>query len=156
MKFSDKNNFNVLIEECVLEIFEEHKQLNDASLEAGGQLFAHFSDNTISISRATGIRDGDKRSRFFFIPNRLKERIEIKKHFKQNLHYVGDWHTHPQSKPIPSNTDIENITECFRLSKHDLKYFIMIVVGIDKFPNGLSVSLHNSQNSKYLEHFKNY
>ena len=71
MKFSDEKKFNVLIEECVLKVFEEHKQLNSASLEAGGQLFAHFSENTISISRATGIRDGDKRSRFFFIPNQL-------------------------------------------------------------------------------------
>lgn len=95
----------------------------------------------------TGLRDGDKRGRFLFWPNRKKEQNEIKELFGEGYHYVGDWHTHPEAMPTPSNTDLVSVLECYNQSKHDLKYFIMVIVGTDPFPNGLHASIHNTSDS---------
>jgi integrative and conjugative element protein (TIGR02256 family) len=73
-----------------------------------------------------------------------KEQNEIESLHKDGYHYIGDWHTHPESVPTPSNTDLVNILECYNQSKHDLRYFIMVIVGMESFPEGMHVSAHNS------------
>ncbi|MCD8497195.1 MAG: Mov34/MPN/PAD-1 family protein [Alphaproteobacteria bacterium] len=144
MQFTNNADITITFENEVLELFEKHKQLSEKSLEAGGQLFARFNKKEVIISKATGLRDGDKRGRFLFWPNRKKEQNEIKELFGEGYHYVGDWHTHPEIIPTPSKTDLKNIAECYTQSKHDLKYFIMVIIGTDGFPNGMHVSAHNS------------
>lgn len=145
MRFTDNKDIKITFEIEVLELFEKHKQLSENSLEAGGQLFAHFNSKEVIISKATGLRENDKRGRFFFWPNRKKENSEVKALFQKGFHYVGDWHTHPEPVPTPSDTDLKNISECYNKSKHNLQYFIMVVVGTAPFPNGIHVSL-NSKN----------
>ena len=151
MWFTDNADINICFGEEVLELFEQHKQTKKKSLEAGGQLFARLSDKEVLVSKATGLREGDKRGRFLFWPNRKKEQDEIDALHKDGYHYVGDWHTHPESKPTPSNTDLVNILECYSQSKHELKYFIMTIVGTDQFPDSLHVSIHNCYESITLE-----
>lgn len=43
MQFTNNGNIVITFEDEVLELFESHKQLSHDSLEAGGQLFAHFN-----------------------------------------------------------------------------------------------------------------
>lgn len=150
MQFTNNSDINVTFESEVLELFERHKQLSEKSLEAGGQLFARFNATEVVISKATGLRDGDKRGRYLFWPNRKKEQNEIKELFGEGYHYVGDWHTHPEAVPTPSSTDLVNILECYSQSKHDLKYFIMVIVGTAFFPEGLHVSVHSSKSNQSL------
>lgn len=146
MNFTNTKNINLTFTKDVLDLFKSHKQLSIRDLEAGGQLFAYFGDNrNVLISKATGLRPGDKRGRFLFWPNRRRERKEIKDLFAQGYHYVGDWHTHPQRIPTPSEQDIKSAFECYEKSQHNLKHFIMVIVGTDNFPNGISVSIHNSE-----------
>lgn len=142
MKFTNSADIRVIFENEVLELFEQHKQLSQTSLEAGGQLFARFNEKEVVISKATGPRNGDKRGRFLFWPNRKREQNEIKELFGKGYHYVGDWHTHPENIPMPSRIDLESINECYNQSHHDLKYFILVIVGTDKFPDGIHVSLN--------------
>ena len=145
MQFTNNADIRITFENEVLELFEQHKQLSEKSLESGGQLFARFDEKEVVISKATGLRDGDKRGRFLFLPNRSKEQDEIKELFGKGYHYVGDWHTHPESMPEPSKIDLENIVECYNKSKHDLRYFILVIVGQSSFPHGLHVSTHRSE-----------
>lgn len=125
----------------VLEHFDRHKQVTNRHLEAGGQLFARFDGRKVKIDRATGPRKTDRRSIRSFIPNRMKERREIRRLFKIDLHYVGDWHTHPEQQPTPSETDIDSFSDMFTKSKHRLASFVMIIVGTDPLPSGLFVAL---------------
>jgi len=148
MRFSDQQNLRVVFAKEVLALFEQHRQLTSKDLEAGGQLFARLSNGEVVISKATGLRDGDKRGRYLFWPNRLQERNEIKNLHKEGFHFVGDWHTHPEPEPKPSNTDLINILDCYSKSKHGLRYFIMVIVGSAHFPDGLHVSVHNT--NRYL------
>lgn len=150
MRYGNKAGIRVTFENEVLALFEEHRQLTDKCLEAGGQLFARFNASEVIISKATGLRDGDKRGRFLFRPNRKKEQDEIQALFKEGYHYVGDWHTHPEGNPTPSDVDIENIRECYERSRHDLKYFILAIVGTNGFPTGLHVSLNDDETFEAL------
>ncbi|WP_336970033.1 Mov34/MPN/PAD-1 family protein [Sphingobium aromaticiconvertens] len=113
------------------------------SREAGGQLFASIKHNRWVVTKATGPRTTDFRSRFGFRPDRKAERAEILALFQEGLHYVGDWHTHPQNVPSPSHTDIRNITETVQASEHSLSGFLLAIVGRLPAPDGLWLSFHD-------------
>jgi len=123
----------------VLNTFQKFKQKRFWQKEAGGQLFAKFINETVQIVKATGPKKTDRRSRFYFYPDRLREQNEINTIYKQGLHYIGDWHTHAEDKPTPSKRDVKSINECVRESKHDLNGFLLVIVGRLDFPQGLFV-----------------
>lgn len=131
----------LILTDSVLAYFARHRQLTPRSKEAGGQLFARFAGSTVRVERATGPRPSDHRGFTAFVPNRLAERREIKRLFKKDLHYVGDWHTHPEGQPRPSQIDIQNVCDIFQKSRHELANFVMVIVGRDPFVAGLYVAL---------------
>ena len=110
----------LVLRKNVLRRFEQHRQLSACSMEAGGQLFARFAINAIMIEKATGPYRSDQRSRSWFVPDREREQRDIGQAFRNGLHFIGNWHTHPQELPSPSTVDIKNTAERFRLSKHTL------------------------------------
>lgn len=63
---------------------------------------------------------------------------------REGLHFIGDWHTHPEPTPTPSGSDVRSIRDAVVKSKHHLNGFLMIIVGTDVFPQGLHLSLHGS------------
>jgi integrative and conjugative element protein (TIGR02256 family) len=128
----------------VLTHFEAHRQKSWVSKEAGGQLFAQFGAECIRIQAATGPYRSDKRSRHNFTPDRHKEQRDIDHFFPEHLHFVGNWHTHPQPVPKPSETDIFNTRQRFKLSDHSLQAFVIVIVGLRPFPAGLYVALINA------------
>lgn len=132
------------LEQSVLDHFIKWRQLASKMPEAGGQLFGAVQGQCIQIKQATGPRCSDRRGRFFFVADRLAERREISTLHKSGLHYFGDWHTHPQSIPTPSRTDISSMADLFARSKHDLNAFAMVIVGTAAPPTGLHVSLHSA------------
>lgn len=137
--------WELLIEPDVLRHFAKHRQVGPRAPEVGGQLFATFEKLRVRVTQATGPRDADQRSRFSFFPNRGRENSEIKEQFAGGLHYVGDWHTHPERQPSPSSVDLDSMADCFRNSTHSLSHFVMIIVGQDASPVGLWVSLHTTK-----------
>lgn len=134
---------DLLFTSSVLKHFEKHKQFDGP--EAGGQLFGILEDGSVVVKRATGPYAADKRKRFLFVPCRNQERKDIKSCFKEGLHYLGDWHTHPEREPSPSGTDLKSMSSCFRESKHEHQSFVMVIVGTADTPQWLSVTLHNAR-----------
>ena len=132
---------SVILTEDVVAAMLCYRQASSVDKEAGGQLFATFEDNSTIIIEATLPNFYDKRMRFGFIPNRWFQNMEIKAKHKQGKHFVGDWHTHPQPVPVPSGEDIKSMIECYRQSSHELKAFLMVIVGTAKPPKGLFVCL---------------
>ena len=129
---------------AVLAHFRKHKQTRFSKSEVGGQLFAEFEGDLVKILRATGPNAEDKRSWTSFLPSPKRQNAEIKDLFRQRLYFVGDWHTHPEDVPTPSALDLNSMQDCFRRSQHELKAFVMVIVGRAPFPRGLWVSLHNA------------
>ena len=141
----------LVLDENVLNYFEKWRQLKPGMPEAGGQLFGAVEGRCIKIKLATGPRRSDRRGRFFFIADRLAERREISTLHKSGLHYFGDWHTHPQAVPTPSETDLASMADLYTRSKHELHAFAMVIVGTASFPVGLHFSLHGANEWSKLD-----
>lgn len=75
------------------------------------------------------------------MPNAWLQQREISSRYKKGLHFIGDWHTHPEPIPNPSYSDLLSMYECFSQSKHTLNSFIMVIVGTDPGDNGVHLSI---------------
>lgn len=135
----------------VIEHFERHRQRKWWHREAGGQLFARFKLPHIEIVEATGPRRTDWRTRYSYRPNRRAEQREIALRHERGLHFVGDWHTHPEDVPSPSFEDTDSIKESVAKSQHALNGFLLAIIGREAFPHGLFVSLFSETAGLHLQ-----
>jgi integrative and conjugative element protein (TIGR02256 family) len=142
MKF-DHLGFTYVFTSSCLETLASHRQRSCLSRENGGQLFARITKRKISVEAASVTRGRSKRTRFGFWPDRKAEQEDIVSLFRSGLHYVGDWHTHPEPVPSPSPSDIEKIVDIFKSSNHELSTMLMVIVGQADFPQGLFVGAAN-------------
>lgn len=130
---------------AVLNHIAMHQQSDGTSSEAGGQLFARFKGEQIRVERVTGPRATDRRSRSGYIPDRRGEQEEIDRMHSHGLHFIGDWHTHPERVPTPSTSDIRSIREAVTQSTHHLNGFVLLIAGTEAFPLGLFVRLYGAR-----------
>jgi len=145
LTFTDPTgNLRVLVRGAALLHVSLHRQTSCWRREAGGQLFARIHGDEWSVEQATGPRQSDFRSRFGFRPNRKAEQQEIVERFTAGLHYVGDWHTHPESSPKPSSTDLSSMNDMVSASRHELPGFLMMIVGTRPGPSGFWLSIHHA------------
>jgi len=136
---------SLILSATALTILDRHKQTRWFHKEAGGQLFARIDGLVIMVELASSPKKRDRRGRFSFRPNRRDEQAEIYKMHKRGLHYVGDWHSHPENEPTPSIRDINSIGETVRLSKHDLRGLLLLIVGREPGINGLHLTFHDGK-----------
>lgn len=139
-----------MIQPTVLATFASNSQMRRNSAEAGGQLFARINGQDILLELATGPRRTDSRSRYFYQPDRRAEQKEINQLHREGLLFVGDWHTHPEPIPNPSQQDLVSIRDSVTKSTHHLKGFLLIIVGTATIPETLWVGLHNATESLRL------
>lgn len=140
----DQSLLKVHFSDEVLWHFHTHKQDRLWKCEAGGQLFARITGDRWEIVKATGPRQADYRRRFRFFPSRKEEQLEIDRSFDDGLHYVGDWHTHPERTPTPSALDVTSMNDLVRKSKREIAGFLMVIVGTQDSARGLWVSFHTA------------
>lgn len=137
------NDQKIILDKSIIKTVYKYRQLTKDSSEAGGQLFAHINNHEIILKVATIPDKSDNRTKYSFLPNRKKQLNEINYYFKKGLHFVGDWHTHPIQVPSPSDTDLKSMMDCFEKSKHELNYFILIIVGTSNNPKDIWFGLIN-------------
>jgi len=143
--FAREVAWELCIEPAVLRHFAKNRQIGAAAPEVGGQLFAVFEKYRVRVVHATGPRKADHHHRYAFVPNRRSENREIKTGFGTGLHFIGDWHTHPEVAPKPSRVDLASMKDCFKKSQHSLTHFVMVIVGQQEEPSDLWVSLHDAK-----------
>jgi integrative and conjugative element protein (TIGR02256 family) len=108
--------------------------------ESGGQMFGKIDGWKIIVSEATGPHRKDVRSRTSFVFDVDSANAEIAERFKNGLHYLGDWHTHPESSPQPSTQDRQNAGRMFK-NAAGRPFFLMVIAGTGKS----YVGLHNAK-----------
>jgi len=135
----------LVFSDAVLEHFRRHRQTRLWQKEAGGQLFARFTLPRIMVEEATGPRRTDHRTRTSYSADRAAEQREIVERHTRGLHFIGDWHTHPETRPSPSSQDDHSIAECFARSTHGLNAFVLVIVGIAALPETLYVAVHSAE-----------
>ncbi|WP_395698496.1 Mov34/MPN/PAD-1 family protein [Methylocella sp.] len=137
----------LILTQPVLGRFSKYRQRRWWQREAGGQLFARFEGDHIVVAEATPPGHHDIRSRFGFRPDRRREQTEILERHACGLHFIGDWHTHPEAAPHPSAMDTERMHDLLTRSKHQLNGFVMVIVGTGDAPEGLYVALFSRASS---------
>lgn len=143
---------SVIISDKAIATMIRFRQTGSSQKEAGGQLFGRFDGSRTIIVEATSPKWLDRRGRAIFRPNRWLQQREIRVRHVRGLHFIGDWHTHPEKTPQPSKEDLRNMAECFERSLHELHAFIMIIVGTELPPEGFHVSLVKKDAVLILEH----
>lgn len=134
----------------VLRHFEQHRQVRFWQREAGGQLFARLQPGLLIVEEATGPRPTDRRTRTSYVADRVVEQREINERHASGLHYIGDWHTHPERVPVPSPRDVASMVDCFTKSTHALHAFVLVIIGKLEFPTSIHVSLHDGHDQHTL------
>lgn len=116
----------------VIAVFERHIQAGDSDCEAGGLLLGtvHGLAN-IALLEATVPTKFDKRLRYFFERLPFGHRSIAQMRWQasgKTVRYLGEWHTHPQDHPEPSDLDR---TEWNGLSRRrlDQRPVLAIIVG---------------------------
>lgn len=135
----------LVLTDAVLEHFNAYRQTRFWHREAGGLLFARIAGNVITIEEASGPRPTDRRSRFSYQGDRRAEQQEIDVRYTLGLHYVGDWHSHPEPRPRPSGADDRAMMSRVNASTHQLQGFLFAIVGTAEFPDGLALAVHNGR-----------
>jgi integrative and conjugative element protein (TIGR02256 family) len=136
--------------DAALATFARSRQTGGAGPESGGQLFGTVDEVTILVTLATEPSPRARRSRFVFAPNRVDERAEIRRLHRQGSTYLGDWHTHPEPFPSPSEIDLAAISDVARRSKHTAGPLLLVVVGTAGGTEGLFVGLHDGRETRVL------
>lgn len=115
-------------------ILENHRQEDGAAPEGGGMLLGRLIEETddVVIDEATVPSGEDRRGRFFF--NRAKTAaqryINLVWRTSRNTHiYLGEWHTHPEDTPNPSDHDLTNWRRLANQSKYEQDFLIFAIVG---------------------------
>jgi integrative and conjugative element protein (TIGR02256 family) len=127
--------------DVVLGHFWRHRQRRFWTPEAGGQLFGRFEGRVITVTYATGPRRRDVRTPWSYEPCREEEQAEIDEMHRANFLFFGDWHTHLQPRPRPSEQDRQNVSDIVRKTRHGLNGLLMVIVGTTQAPSGLYVCI---------------
>lgn len=135
---------SIILTDTVISKIVRHRQLSIKDKEAGGQLFATFDNYNTVVIEATEPKFLDKRSRYSFVPNLFLQKKDIRSQYKKGNHYIGDWHSHPEPIPTPSDDDYKSMVDYFNKSNHELLSFLMVIVGTEAPPNCFHVCLVNS------------
>jgi integrative and conjugative element protein (TIGR02256 family) len=138
MEFTHLGLLIKFTDEC-LEVLSSQRQTGWRAKETGGQLFARFTPESLDVTVATITKGKSRRTRFGFYPDRTAERADVISLFSQGLHYLGDWHTHPQDLPTPSATDERELRDIFINSRHELPFMLLVVVGTAPLPAGIYI-----------------
>lgn len=137
MTFLLSNNGTLKISEHAFERMRRYRQIEKGDDEAGGVLLGRFivDSKNIIIDDVSLPMVGDKQRRYSFVRNaKSHQRIIDFQWFasKGTCNYLGEWHTHPESYPNYSTTDIKGWRERLQKDKFTSRYLYFIILGTEK------------------------
>ena len=103
--------------------------------EFGGILLGRYSDdfNTAILTDIIIPTEYDNsRSRFARGNAGIEERLKAEFKKKPSIIYLGEWHTHPDSTPNPSQTDINTLRSLSEANTVLIENPIMLIIGLTK------------------------
>ena len=102
--------------------------------ETGGILIGIYDENLslATIHSATGPMEDSEHGATTFKRGvkGINEKITFaQKNTSTNLHYVGEWHSHPNNSPTPSGTDIKQMQVFAKNKQLGIKSPLLLIVG---------------------------
>jgi len=146
MIFIELGIITLKITDTVLKRMLLFKQDTINKKESGGVLIGYYIDqNYFSVLDVTTPTSYDKSSRNNFTRRKESVQKSINELFKQSggkKIYLGEWHTHPEKKPIPSGLDKRSILEQIKLNRLNSNIIFMIIIGTE----GIHISSVKKEN----------
>lgn len=112
----------------VVETLSRYRQRHPCSLEAGGQLFGQVTSDVVAVVHASHPSRHDTRTRYSFRSAGKNAQHRVIRLSTRSLHYLGEWHTHPQVQPRPSSDDRQAMRALHRRSVLSVTELVMIIV----------------------------
>jgi integrative and conjugative element protein (TIGR02256 family) len=109
--------------------------INETGNEKGGILLGKVYPKHIFINNITIPGLWDKFGPFYFIRSKNKAQKEIDNAWKQSGGieiYLGEWHSHPETNPIPSSQDTKMIKLSLRKTKMEIDFLFLLIGGLNK------------------------
>jgi integrative and conjugative element protein (TIGR02256 family) len=128
-KYKDKY---IVFPKNVLSILNTFKQFKEEQHEAGGILLGKVYEDSIIIDTVSTPSIEDKSGRYFFERNVKKAQEIVRRSWNESggeRIYLGEWHTHPEGKPIASTDDKKLIKNMLHESRMEINFLIMLIVG---------------------------
>lgn len=123
-------------------------------VERGGQLFVDLSSPAgLVLALATPPHRNDRAGRTWLELDAHRCRDEIERANTVGLRLVGYWHTHPQSIPMISPSDIGSFSRFAANYTQDLPHPLAIIVGNSIGPEGLKAWSFRA--GRYVEAVRN-
>ena len=101
--------------------------------ESGGVLIGRVltDSNNVVIDLVSEPCSHDKQKRFAFFRSNAHQDILTQVWQKSNgtLNYLGEWHTHPEEHPTPSQTDFKNWYKKLKSKGIDTLFLYFIIIG---------------------------
>lgn len=122
------------LDAAVVEALTRFAQREAVDLEAGGVLIGRRIEGTPHsvVDEVTHPLSGDRRARAAFArrDHRHQERVDAAwKDSGGTSGYLGEWHTHPEPDPTPSNIDRRDWRRRLSHDDVDADYIYFVIVG---------------------------
>lgn len=130
----------MVLSEEVISVFQSYTQDDASKLEAGGILLGKRRRNHFEVMHVTEPTEFDERSRIHWVRSE-KIHADIAKQYwiksSGEITYLGEWHTHPEVIPSPSQIDLDE----WGILSHNCSHpggMSMIIVGIQDLWCGIA------------------
>lgn len=128
-----KTNLKLTIADSVAAFFSNVQQNGRFEIEMGGILVGQLcpSENKIILTDITTPQNSDKQTSTRFIRFEKGHQEIMDSLWEKSRHkkfYLGEWHTHNQDIPSPSNIDIKN-WDTISKRNHESERLFFIIIG---------------------------
>lgn len=127
--------YELNLQSGVLQIMESFIQNDRKKPESGGILLGQIKDRKIYIQLVSVPNKFDRSGRYYFHRDKDAAQIIIDYEFANSggtVIYLGEWHTHPESIPIPSTQDMKMIKGQYHSGTLNVPFVLMIIQGISE------------------------
>lgn len=133
---------HVFLTKTVIGLFCRFRQIEQQGKEKGGIVLGQISENEhrILVCRASvpGGQDRNKRRSFHRDRKKAQQIIEYEFYNSGSKNtYLGEWHTHPANRAIPSPQDIHMITDQLATNEMKVEFILFFVVAQEELFVGL-------------------
>ena len=113
----------------VVRYLKKRVQKSTNQLEAGGQLFGNVYSGDLKVEQATGPYKSDQRGRGYYCSCPVTAQKKITLMAEKGFLYVGEWHSHAESKPQISYEDRNAIKKIWSESTLNTNQLILLIIG---------------------------
>lgn len=145
IRFQNGSSLDLLPD--VQDLLYTYRQATNNAPEAGGILIGYENANTgnFTVSGATVPQVSDFRSRVALFLG--KQHLELLKKLDPPYGYIGTWHTHPSSTPVPSSVDLRDWKKCIKQNRNFTSALVFVIAGTQSY----RIWLYDSNSGNLIE-----